>query len=82
MRDEIILPEGYTPGEDIFAPAFSEEEAQDTPAQEPQKEDEILVQNRTAAAMAPVRGVTGGGSTGGKSEKTLFEQGFDAASGW
>lgn len=42
-----------------------------------QKENNILKQNAAAAAKAPVRGVTGGGSTK-ETPKSDFERGFDS----
>lgn len=77
MMTDIILPDGFDRGEVLFP-----EDAGQTPAEPEQAErDPIEAQNEEAAAKAPVRGVSGGTSPVTE-EKSLFEQGFDAASRW
>lgn len=80
MMTDIILPDGFDRGEVLFP----EETAQAVQAAEEAEQaapDPIEAQNEEAAAKAPVRGVSGGASPVTE-EKSLFEQGFDAASRW
>lgn len=77
MMTDIILPDGFDRGEVLF-PEETEQAAEEAEQAAP---DPIEAQNEEAAAKAPVRGVSGGTSPATE-EKSLFEQGFDAASRW
>lgn len=81
MLNEIILPDGFDQGEVLFPEEVTEEAQHETDAPEEAAEDPIEAQNEAAAAKAPVRGVSGG-CIAVTEEKSLFEQGFDAASHW
>ena len=87
MMTDIILPDGFDRGEVLFpgeteqAVQAAEEAEQAAEEAEQAAPDPIEAQNEEAAAKAPVRGVSGGTSPATE-EKSLFEQGFDAASRW
>jgi len=80
MMTDIILPDGFDRGEVLF-PEETQKSVDTASIPEQNEPDPIEIQNAEAAAKAPVRGVSGN-IYADTDEKSLFEQGFDAASRW
>ena len=72
--DEVL--QAYMEGENLTV-AYMEYEMKQAAAERAglQEQNRVLQQNQKSAARAPVKGVSGGGETGGKEDFTLA--GFD-----